>query len=207
MVSIGTAFGLLLAGGAALVGYGLYQNRDAIGSALARGTEVNITNPIGDWFENLFRSNENDGSGNQGNNQGQNPPLNDGNFNNDYVPCSNNPADSRTWCEGYTPPPEQDFLPRNSDTSAVRLSNFQESGRSTILDRAEAIAAERGINEGNAIDTAILESISYPGEAEQNRFYDVVQNGETVFNEYPLSPEAVDYYKEAGYSVRTADGV
>ena len=111
MVSIGTVFGLLLAGGAALVGYGLYQNRSAIGSALARGTEVNITNPIGDWFENLFRNNENNGEGD--NNDNQESPIIPPDPNNTFIPCSNNPADYRTWCNGYTPPPDQDFLPPN----------------------------------------------------------------------------------------------
>ena len=111
MVSIGSVFGLLLAGGAALVGYGLYQNRDAIGSALTRGTQVHISNPIGDWFEGLFRNNEDDGSGDEGNNQNQNPPPMIPNPDNDFVPCTNNPADMRTWCNGYTPPPDQDFLP------------------------------------------------------------------------------------------------
>ena len=110
MVSIGTVFGLLLAGGAALVGYGLYQNRGAIGSALARGTEVNITNPIGDWFESLFRNNENNGEGDNNDNQEQ-PPIIPPDPNNTFIPCSNNPADYRTWCNGYTPPPDQDFLP------------------------------------------------------------------------------------------------
>lgn len=225
MVSVGSVLGLVLAGGAAVVGYALYQNREQIGGALSRGVQVSVTNPIGDWFENLFRSPNDDGSGEQNGASGPDttgpPPVipdddpgpvdefppDEPNRNNDYIPCSNNPADSRTWCNDYTPPPEQDFMPRTAETSATRLANFNQNSRESILDRAEEIAAETGQNEGNALDTAILQSISYEGQASGNRFYDVFLNGEQVFNEYPLSPEAREYYLDLGYSVRTADGV
>ena len=223
MVSLGSILGIGAAAAVGLGAYALYQNRAAIGGALSRGTQISIVNPVGEFFENLFRSNEDNGSGEPDNTQGPTgpPPViptddpgpvdefpeNEPNRNNDYIPCSNNPADSRTWCNDYTPPPEQDFMPRNSETSATRLANFNENSRESILDRAEEIAAETGQNEGNSIDTAILQSISYEGQASGNRFYDVYQNGELVFNEYPLSPEAREYYLDLGYSVRTADGV
>ena len=112
MVSFGSVLGLLLAGGAVAVGYAVYQNRNKLGSAVSRGVEVNLTNPFGNWLDSLFRRDENNGNGDEGANQDQNPPPIIGpDPNNTFVPCSNNPADYRTWCNGYFPEPDQDFLP------------------------------------------------------------------------------------------------
>ena len=112
MVSFGSVLGLLLAGGAVAVGYAVYQNRNALGGALSRGVEVNLTNPFGNWLDSLFRRNEDNGNGDEGANQDQNPPPIIGpDPNNTFIPCSNNPADYRTWCNGYFPEPDQDFLP------------------------------------------------------------------------------------------------
>ena len=111
MVSIGSIFGLLLAGAVAIGGYALYQNRNALGGALARGVEVNVSNPLGEWFNSLFTNNGNNGEGEPVNPPPTEPPINPPDPNNDFIPCSNNPADYRTWCNGYVPPDDQDFRP------------------------------------------------------------------------------------------------
>lgn len=229
MVSIGTVIGIGAAAAAGLGLYAVYQNRSRIGAALARGTEVNITNPLGSWLDSLFNNNENNGE-----NQQNNPPVADPNPNpdNDFIPCSNNPADYRTWCNGYVPPPDQDFLPpappappapevppeENEDrgsrprpnppapevpeSAAIRLSNVNQNSRQQLLDRAEEISEDSGVDLGTSVNEAILE-VSSPG----SRFYDIYLNGELRFNEYPLTAEARQYFLNEGFSVRTADGV
>ena len=55
MVSIGTIFILAIAGAVAVGGYALYRNADKVGGALSRGVETSITNPLGSYFDNLWK--------------------------------------------------------------------------------------------------------------------------------------------------------
>lgn len=54
MVSIGTVLSIGIIAGVGVLGYALYSNAGAIGSALSRGVTKSVTDPIGSYFENLF---------------------------------------------------------------------------------------------------------------------------------------------------------
>jgi len=56
VVSLGTVFTLAAIGAIAAGGYALYRNAGAITSALSRGVEGYLTNPLGSYFENLFQN-------------------------------------------------------------------------------------------------------------------------------------------------------
>lgn len=56
MVSIGTFLSIGIIGAVAIGGYALYRNLDKAGGALSRGVEQSITNPLGNYFENLWTS-------------------------------------------------------------------------------------------------------------------------------------------------------
>lgn len=64
MVSIGTIITIGIAGAIAAVGYGAYVNREKIGRAVQRGVTGSVTNPIGNYFDNLFKGSAS-GTGNQ----------------------------------------------------------------------------------------------------------------------------------------------
>jgi len=55
MVSFGTILGVIFAGAVAVGGYALYSNRDKLGGAVSRGVETNITNPLGNYFDSLWK--------------------------------------------------------------------------------------------------------------------------------------------------------
>jgi len=54
MVGIGTIFTIGIIGAVIAGGYALSRNTDKIGSALSRGVEGYLTNPLGNWFDNLW---------------------------------------------------------------------------------------------------------------------------------------------------------
>jgi len=56
MVSIGTVFTIGIVAAIAAGGYAVYRNADKIGGALSRGVEGYISNPLGSYFENLFKN-------------------------------------------------------------------------------------------------------------------------------------------------------
>lgn len=124
MVNLGWLVGLGTAAAVGIGAYALWVNRSAIGGALSRGVAVNVSNPVGEYFENLFRNSENNPEVSGNDNAGppaivptrEPMPVNEfvpyePNANNDYIPNSNNPADERTFSPDYTPPADQDFLP------------------------------------------------------------------------------------------------
>lgn len=111
MVGIGTILTLGIVGAAVAVGYGLYRNSAVIGTALSRGVETSVVNPIGNWFDSLFQPLK-DASGSIITTTPQQETV--------YDPLTeatkdlrtvNDPADVRTWTPGYQPPPEQDYQP------------------------------------------------------------------------------------------------
>lgn len=65
MVSPGNVVSAIVAGAVIASGYGLYVNREKIGAALSRGVESTITNPLGNYFENLFQHTPDSGNGRQ----------------------------------------------------------------------------------------------------------------------------------------------
>ena len=54
MVSLGTILTLGAIGALAAGGYAVYRNFDKLGGALSRGVETNLTNPLGNYFDNLW---------------------------------------------------------------------------------------------------------------------------------------------------------
>jgi len=56
MVSVGTIISIAVIGTIAAAGYAVYRNADKIGGALSRGVEGYFTNPLGKYFEDLFRN-------------------------------------------------------------------------------------------------------------------------------------------------------
>jgi len=56
MVSIGTIFTFGIIGAIAAGSYALYRNSDKIRGALARGTQKNLTTPLGNYFDNLWKN-------------------------------------------------------------------------------------------------------------------------------------------------------
>jgi len=101
MVSVGTIFSIVVVGAAIAGGYAIYRNLDKIGGAFTRTTEEYLSNPFGNWLDNLSKS--------FGISPGTTKPPQTPFI--DYVPGTNDPQDSRTWSPGYSPPPEKDFLP------------------------------------------------------------------------------------------------
>jgi len=65
MVSLGTIFTLGVVGAVIAGGYAVYRNSDKIGAALSRGVAAELTNPLGEWADNLWASiaGPSDGSG------------------------------------------------------------------------------------------------------------------------------------------------
>jgi len=55
MVSIGTILTLGIIGAIGVGGYAVYRNLDKIGGALSTGVEKSITDPLGNWLDNLFK--------------------------------------------------------------------------------------------------------------------------------------------------------
>lgn len=127
MVNVSTLIGIGLIGAIGVGIYGVYNSRNAIGQALSRGIETTVTNPITDWANSLFKTSQNDKSVATTDQEGYSSPppiissrepkaipqhpLYVPNYNNDYVPGSNEPADERTWTKDYFPPADQDFKP------------------------------------------------------------------------------------------------
>jgi len=54
MVSVGTILSVGFAAAIIAGGYALYRNADKIGGALSRGVETNLTQPLGNYFDNLW---------------------------------------------------------------------------------------------------------------------------------------------------------
>ena len=130
MVSIGSIIGVGAAAALGIAAYVLYQSRDQIGGAFSRGVQSNFVTPTQSWFDNLFRANADDSP----NQVPENPPVE--NPDNTFVPCSNNPADRRTWCNGYEPGPDQDFLP--PDTPPAQTPPPQQEQDAESLDEPPA---------------------------------------------------------------------
>ena len=116
MVSIGTIISLGLVAAVAAGGYALYRNADKVGGALSRGVETSISNPLGNYLDNLFKV---PGATAQ---VAGTPATSTPAPALDYVPGTNNPADSRTWNPGYVPPADQDFLPPAKTTVTSKSS-------------------------------------------------------------------------------------
>lgn len=55
MVSVGTVASLGIIGAIVIGGYALYRNSGKIGGALSRGVETNLTSPLGNYFDNLWK--------------------------------------------------------------------------------------------------------------------------------------------------------
>ena len=55
MVSVGTIFSLAFIGALAAGGYALYRNADKVGGALTRGVEKNVSTPVGNYLDNLWK--------------------------------------------------------------------------------------------------------------------------------------------------------
>jgi len=56
MVSIGSIFTLGIIGAVVVGGYALSRNADKVGSAFTRGVEETVVNPLGNWFDNLWKN-------------------------------------------------------------------------------------------------------------------------------------------------------
>jgi len=55
MVSVGTVLTLGIIGAVGVGAYALYRSSGAIGSALSRGVETSVVNPLVNWANNLFK--------------------------------------------------------------------------------------------------------------------------------------------------------
>jgi len=55
MVSVGTIFSLALVGALGVGIYAVYSNAGTIGNALSRGIQKNVSNPLGNYFGNLWQ--------------------------------------------------------------------------------------------------------------------------------------------------------
>jgi len=55
MVSVGTLLSLGIIGAIGIGAYALYRSSGAVGSALSRGVETSLVNPIIDWANSLFK--------------------------------------------------------------------------------------------------------------------------------------------------------
>lgn len=56
MVSVGTILTLGIVGAISIGAYAVYRNADKLGGALSRGVEASVTNPLGQWADNLWSS-------------------------------------------------------------------------------------------------------------------------------------------------------
>lgn len=56
MVSVGTFLSIGIIGAIAVGGYALYRNADKAGGAVSRGVQTSITNPLGNYFDNLWKN-------------------------------------------------------------------------------------------------------------------------------------------------------
>jgi len=55
MVNFGAVLTLGIVAAIGVIGYAVYRSGGSIGSALSRGVETTLVNPVTDWFDNLFK--------------------------------------------------------------------------------------------------------------------------------------------------------
>lgn len=167
MVSVGTIFSVLVVGAAIAGGIAVYSNANKIGGAFTRGVEKNISNPFGNYLDNLWKI---PGINAQGSSAVSTPGNTTTPGALDYVPSTNNPADTRTWSPGYVPPASQDFLPPAKTTTAApgqpKAGYYYFDVKGSKYDTQQFLTADKAkqfINAKGAFHPEALRAITYIG--------------------------------------------
>jgi len=200
MVSIGTVITLGIVGGLAIVGYALYRNASSIGGAFSRGVTQNVTDPFGDYFENLFKDSTTNGG----------TPS---------VPDPTKPAfgllpeavaQKPTGDVGITPKEatwyEKQYLERAQTSARTILASFAPSSQEKLITTATAIAEKSATplltQAYSIVDQA---RVSVGGkEPLTNKFYRLFTLANKPYYDkvLPLSREAVQFYAKQGVIAR-----
>jgi len=201
MVSVGTVISLLAVGAIAAVGYAVYRNLDKIGGAVSRGVETNLTNPFGNYFENLFRDTAVSASG---------PPS---------LPDPTKPAfglfpeaiaQQPTGDVGITTKEgtsiEAKYGPRAQRNAQLILASFAPSSQQRLITRATKIA-EKSATPVTTQAYSIIDAarVSVGGaEPLTNKFYRLFTLANKPYYDkiLPLSREAVQAYAKVGVVAR-----
>jgi len=209
MVSIGTVLTLGIVAAVGIIGYGLYRNSAAVGSALSRGTQTNVIDPLGNYFNNLFGGSTN----------GKAPTKSS-------APLPT-PLDPREPAFGFLPEavaqlPTGDtaislaeatelsnkYLPKAKAGAELILKSFAVSSQEDLITTATQIAKQSPTPALTQAYSIIEQARVSVGGVEPltNKFYQLFTLANKPYGEagkvLPLSKEAVQYYGGLGIVAR-----
>lgn len=223
-MNFGNIFSLAAIGAVIAGGIALYSNRDKIGGAFSRGIETNLTNPLGNYFDNLW-------TGAPGNAAPPGAPAPNGNAPAvnpvtvlDPLPVAT--AQTATGDAGISPSNAQKltdkYLPGATQSAKTALDYVQNPRGGTFtntnaiedfIKRVQTIGkatATPELSTNFAIVDEIRKSINNPGQdSSRNKFYNLFTLNNQPYAQgrigtVPLSQSAVLNYAKRGIIAREA---